>query len=207
MSKIKIREPRQARSIEKKRKIAQAGIKLFREKGFHHTNTNEIAKEAGVSTGIVYHYFQDKKAILLAAIDEIIPKFDVKILEELHLSKDKKILQGFLSDIIDKVVQFHKTFKSCHEEFEAMRHSDPDVGKHMNQFKDNLLCKIADTLPALGFDISNPHEKLDMIYDMIDHYCHSVVVHKRDKVNYDDMKILIVKNILILSDLDAQFFE
>lgn len=46
-----------------------------------------------------------------------------------------------------------------------------------------------------------------MIYDMIDHYCHSVVVHKRDKVNYDDMKILIVKNILILSDLDAQFFE
>lgn len=207
MSKIKIREPRQTRSIEKKRKIAQAGIKLFREKGFHHTNTNEIAKEAGVSTGIVYHYFQDKKAILLAAIDEIIPKFDVKIIEELHLSKDKKILQGFLSDIIEKVVQFHKTFKSCHEEFETMRHSDPDVGKRMNQFKDDFLSKIVDALPSLGFDVSNPQEKVDMIYDMIDQYCHSVVFYKRDKVNYDNMKSLIIQSILNLVDLDAQSSE
>lgn len=207
MSKIKIREPRQTRSIEKKRKIAQAGIKLFREKGFHYTNTNEIAKEAGVSTGIVYHYFEDKKAILLAAIDEIIPKFDFKIIEELHLSKDKKILQGFLSDIIDKVIYFHETVKSCHEEFEAMRHSDPDVGKHMNQFKDNFLSEIADALPSLGFDISNPHEKLDMIYNMIDQYCHSVVFYKRDNVSYDDMKSLIIKTILNLSDLDAQSSE
>ncbi|AQS11295.1 HTH-type transcriptional regulator BetI [Clostridium saccharobutylicum] len=207
MSKIKIREPRQTRSIEKKRKIARAGIKLFREKGFHHTNTNEIAKEAGVSTGIVYHYFQDKKAILLAAIDEIIPKFDVKIIEELHLSKDKKILQGFLSDIIEKVVQFHQTFKSCHKEFEAMRHSDPDVEKRMNKFKDDFLCEIVDALPSLGFDVSNPQEKVHMIYDMIDQYCHSVVFNKRDKINYDDMKSLIIQSILNLVDLDAQSSE
>ena len=49
----KIREPRQKRSIEKKRKIVMAGFQLFCEKGYYNTNTAEIAKYAGVSTGIV----------------------------------------------------------------------------------------------------------------------------------------------------------
>ena len=37
---------------------------LFCEKGYYRTNTAEIAKAAGVSTGIVYSYFHDKKDIL-----------------------------------------------------------------------------------------------------------------------------------------------
>ena len=49
-----IREPQQKRSIDKKNRIIEAGYKLFAEKGYFDTNTAEIAKEAGVSTGIIY---------------------------------------------------------------------------------------------------------------------------------------------------------
>ena len=52
-----IREPRQERSIEKKNKIIRAGYELFSEVGYYNTNTAEIARRAGVSTGIVYGYF------------------------------------------------------------------------------------------------------------------------------------------------------
>ncbi|MDE6302929.1 MAG: TetR/AcrR family transcriptional regulator [Clostridia bacterium] len=52
-----VREPKQERSIEKKNKIVQAGYELFSEVGYHSTNTAQIAKRAGVSTGIVYGYF------------------------------------------------------------------------------------------------------------------------------------------------------
>ena len=55
-----IREPIQKRSIEKKEKIIKSGFELICEKGYYNTNTAEIAKAAGVSTGIVYQYFKDK---------------------------------------------------------------------------------------------------------------------------------------------------
>lgn len=203
MAKSETREPRQTRSIEKKKKIAQAGYKLFCEKGFHHTNTNEIAKEAGVSTGIVYHYFKDKKAILLAVMDQVIPKFDADMIKQLHLSKDRKELEDFLSDIIDKDVQLHEISKVPHEEFHAMRHSDPDVAEYMNHFNDQFLSSIAEALPSLGFPVSYPQEKVDMIYHMIDQYSDAVTINKRDAVNYDDMKKLLVETILNLLNLDT----
>ena len=56
MSTNNIREPIQKRSIEKKEKIIEAGFDLICEKGYYNTNTAEIAKAAGVSTGIVYQY-------------------------------------------------------------------------------------------------------------------------------------------------------
>ena len=60
-----IRQPKQERAIEKKNRIIQAGFDLFSEVGYYNTNTAQIAKRAGVSTGIVYGYFKDKRDILL----------------------------------------------------------------------------------------------------------------------------------------------
>lgn len=64
-----IREPKQERSIEKKNRIVQAGFELFSKVGYYNTNTAEIAKLAGVSTGIVYGYFKDKRDILLDVLE------------------------------------------------------------------------------------------------------------------------------------------
>ncbi|UZW13270.1 TetR/AcrR family transcriptional regulator [Clostridium pasteurianum] len=203
MAKSETREPRQTRAIEKKKKIVQVAFKLFCEKGFHHTNTNEIAKEAGVSTGIVYHYFKDKKAIFLAVMDQVIPKFDDDMIKQLHLSKDRKELEAFLSDIIDKDVQLHEISRVAHEEFHAMRHSDPDVAEYMNNFNNQFLSSIAGALPSLGFSISHPQEKVDMIYHMIDQYSDSIVLNKREKINYDVMKKLLIETIFNLLDLDV----
>ena len=60
-----IREPKQKRAIEKKEKIIKAGFDLICQNGYHNTNTAEIAKRAGVSTGIVYQYFKDKYDIFI----------------------------------------------------------------------------------------------------------------------------------------------
>ena len=61
--KNQIRQPKQSRSVETKNRIITAGYQLFSEVGYYGTNTAEIAKKAGVSTGIVYGYFKDKKDI------------------------------------------------------------------------------------------------------------------------------------------------
>ncbi len=69
MSKKEVRIPVQKRSIEKKNKIIEAGFDLICEKGYYNVSTPDIAKHAGVSTGIIYQYFKDKHDIYLCGAE------------------------------------------------------------------------------------------------------------------------------------------
>jgi TetR/AcrR family fatty acid metabolism transcriptional regulator len=66
---------------DKRRNILDAAITVFARQGFHSTRVSDIADEAGVAYGLVYHYFNSKDevlnelfaerwSLLLAAIDE-----------------------------------------------------------------------------------------------------------------------------------------
>ena len=59
------RIPSQKRSIEKRNRIIKMGFELMCEEGYYQTTTTDIAKYAGVSTGIIYQYFNDKKEIFI----------------------------------------------------------------------------------------------------------------------------------------------
>ena len=54
------RTPSQKRSIAKKNAVVATAKEMFLEKGYVAVNTNEIAKQAGVSVGTLYSYFKDK---------------------------------------------------------------------------------------------------------------------------------------------------
>jgi AcrR family transcriptional regulator len=71
----------QAPPIDKRRQILDAAIRVFARQGFHATRVADIADEAGVAYGLVYHYFKSKDevlnelfsqrwSLLLAAIEE-----------------------------------------------------------------------------------------------------------------------------------------
>jgi len=50
--------------------ILQAALKLFSKQGFRGTSIREIATEAGLSTGNVYHHFPDKEALFITLLDQ-----------------------------------------------------------------------------------------------------------------------------------------
>ncbi|MBS4212484.1 TetR/AcrR family transcriptional regulator [Neobacillus rhizophilus] len=50
---------------EKQDRIINAAIKEFAQKGYDKASTNEIVKEAGISKGLLFHYFQNKKQLYL----------------------------------------------------------------------------------------------------------------------------------------------
>jgi AcrR family transcriptional regulator len=54
---------------EKQDRIMNAAIKEFAEKGYDRASTNEIVKEAGISKGLLFHYFQNKKQLYLFVFD------------------------------------------------------------------------------------------------------------------------------------------
>jgi TetR/AcrR family transcriptional regulator, fatty acid metabolism regulator protein len=72
----------QAPPVDKRRMILDAAIRVFARQGYHACRVSDIADEAGVAYGLVYHYFTSKDqvlnelfterwALLLDAIDEI----------------------------------------------------------------------------------------------------------------------------------------
>jgi AcrR family transcriptional regulator len=55
---------------EKRRQILHAAIRVFAQKGFHRCRISDIASEAKVAYGLVYHYFENKEEILNSIFDE-----------------------------------------------------------------------------------------------------------------------------------------
>jgi AcrR family transcriptional regulator len=53
----------------RREQILEAATRVFAEKGFRRATTREVAREAGVSEGTIYNYFEDKDALLMAIMD------------------------------------------------------------------------------------------------------------------------------------------
>ena len=51
-------------AIDKRRLILDAAITVFARQGFHHCRVSDVADQAGVAYGLVYHYFDSKEEIL-----------------------------------------------------------------------------------------------------------------------------------------------
>ena len=50
---------------EKRRQITNAAIQVFAEKGYRQANTRDIAAKAGISKGLLFYYFKNKKSLYL----------------------------------------------------------------------------------------------------------------------------------------------
>src|ERR671914_1101513 len=55
---------RTAAQEEKRRLLLDAAVRVFARKGYHAARVGDIAKEAGVAYGLLYHYFRSKDEIL-----------------------------------------------------------------------------------------------------------------------------------------------
>jgi TetR/AcrR family transcriptional regulator, fatty acid metabolism regulator protein len=53
-----------AAAVDKRRLILDAAVRVFARQGFHTCRVSDIADEAGVAYGLVYHYFNSKDEIL-----------------------------------------------------------------------------------------------------------------------------------------------
>lgn len=59
-----------AATEEKRRQILDAAVRVFARTGYHDSRVGDIAKDAGVAYGLVYHYFDSKDAVLEAVFRE-----------------------------------------------------------------------------------------------------------------------------------------
>lgn len=187
-----IREPKQKRSIEKKERIVDAGWKLITKNGYYNTNTAEIAKEAGVSTGIVYQYFKDKHDILIEGLKKNSDKFFFPMLRDKNLKFNKDDFDKVLEDMITHYINSHKVSNTAHEEIMAMVHSDKKVAEFYYKRELELTNDIKNILINNGFEDKYLYEKAHIMIGLIDNLCHEIIYHKHGDMNYDIMSTFII---------------
>jgi AcrR family transcriptional regulator len=66
------RSPEDNQQLKDARRIAilRAATRVFAKKGFANTKISDLAKEAGLSHGLVYHYFENKDAVFQAILED-----------------------------------------------------------------------------------------------------------------------------------------
>jgi AcrR family transcriptional regulator len=59
--------PRRGSAADTRERLVAAAARLFNRVGYHGTDSNSIAREAGYATGVFYKHFKNKRDIFLAA--------------------------------------------------------------------------------------------------------------------------------------------
>lgn len=194
------RIPTQKRSIEKRNKIIEKGFELMCEQGFHNTNTSEIAKYTGVSTGIIYQYFNDKKEIFIEGVKNYSANIMypmLKLFENNNININN--YNSLIEAIIESNIKSHNISKKAHEELMAMSHLDDDIAEAFNSYEMDITDKIVLILENNNIKINNAKEKIHIMVALIENLCHEIVYHKHEEINYDIMKsetIDIISNLI-----------
>lgn len=171
----KLRTPKQLRSKETKNKIIKASIKLFSEKGYNNTSSNEIAAESGVSIGSFYAYFKDKKQLFLEVCEDYFNQIKETILS--NINNDADTLEAFIYSSINVLIEAHKYKLNFHKEVMAMELSDADIKNFVHsqwQFKFKLF---KDCISSYENEILAKHTdvSLFLIYTSIENAVHLIV--------------------------------
>lgn len=81
---------------DKKKRILDTCMEEFAKNGYEGTSTNEIVKRAGISKGILFHYFGNKKNLYLYIVDYIL---------EYALNKFYSDSEKLSSDLFERIIQ------------------------------------------------------------------------------------------------------
>ena len=191
-----VREPKQERSIEKKNKIVQAGFELFSQVGYYNTNTAEIAKRAGVSTGIVYGYFKDKRDILLDFLEIYVKEAFAPVLDMINGLTAPVNFEDTIKHVLDGAIEIHKKYANIHEALHAMSYSDEAVNSKFISLEDEITLAIANKFADLGVKKENLTERIHFAMNIVQSFSHEFVYDHHTYIDYDAMRN-IVQNTLV----------
>jgi AcrR family transcriptional regulator len=142
---------RQQAAADKRRQILDAAVRVFARQGFHGCRVSDIADEAGVAYGLVYHYFDSKDEVLdtlflerwdlmLAMIADVDARDDQSPHEKLH-----------------EVASF--IFDSYRYDPELMKVIIVEVTRAANSFGRTHLAKIQEAYEGIGRIVESAQEE------------------------------------------------
>lgn len=141
------KEIRESRKTE----ILDTALRLFATEGFHQTSISKIAREAGISKGLLYNYFESKEDLLLKVVEnasaDVYKYFDPNHDGVLEQSEMKYFIQNVFR-VIKENYDFWRLYLSLAfspQVIELLRDNIP-------QQSDTLLSMIVDYFKRRGVE-------------------------------------------------------
>ena len=96
--------------------ILEAGIEVFADKGLEKANINTIARNAGVSVGVIYKYYGDKDGFFLACVRHSLELLDSTLQEAVEGVKDvRECIERIVRALI-KQSREHASYNAMYNE-------------------------------------------------------------------------------------------
>ena len=156
---------------ERRRQILTAATKLFSQRGFYRTTIQAIAKEAGVSTGLIYQYFHDKDDVLFLTLVTVLDTYEREIPKNIQNVADplERLCRAFyaycrvVDRLLDATVLAYRSTKS-------LKSHRQDVIKERETATNKLLEACIEAAVAAG--LVRPVNRFLFAYQLV-HFCHA----------------------------------
>ena len=153
--------PRKSEDNEKIRektsiRLLQGALTVFAKHGYHASSMSEIAKEAGVSKGLAYHYFSSKEDLLVSIAEQRLQQY-LPLLKGLNEIVDAgerlSFLINFVSDELVEKTDELRFYNALYLHADGARAISKAMEKYRAQFDQQFLAE-EKLLKDLGF--ANP---------------------------------------------------
>lgn len=118
--------PRRGSPEQTRERLITAAADQFNRSGYHGTDSNTIAKEAGYATGTFYKHFRDKREIFLAAYDRWLTAQWKEISDTLSEMRNAEETARLLVDVS---IKFHTEWRGLRASLMELVFSDPAARK------------------------------------------------------------------------------
>ncbi|QFF97549.1 TetR/AcrR family transcriptional regulator [Psychrobacillus glaciei] len=88
--------------VKKQKRIIDAALNEFKEKGFDQASTNQIVKKAGIGKGMLFYYFKTKQDLYLYLIEYCLEMVENEYFEEIN-SKEPDLLERMKQIVVVKM--------------------------------------------------------------------------------------------------------
>ncbi|MDG4850077.1 TetR/AcrR family transcriptional regulator [Peribacillus frigoritolerans] len=130
-----------------KEKIRAAAMELFIKQGYYATSISDIAKQAGISKGLLYNYYKGKEELLSEMVEDRIKEVAEVMEEAFTLNTPREQLEHIINGAIDyihqkpKVHRFYLHLQTQPEsDEELIKYSHLIIEENARQFE--FQCKI-----------------------------------------------------------------
>lgn len=122
-------------------RLITAAANQFNRFGFHGTDSNSIAKEAGYATGTFYKHFRDKREVFLAAYERWLAAEWKEVDDELSQMKKAK---ETAKRLVELTIRFHTEWRGLRASLMELVFSDPEVRRFFRKQRRSQLDHIVE---------------------------------------------------------------
>jgi AcrR family transcriptional regulator len=157
MPAVLTRKERQART---RRDLIAAAATVFARRGYHRATIEEIAAEAGMTSGAIYSNFKGKEELFLAIADEQVASRVAEIEAVGDVAEGQGDAGAEAADQFRAFLEGDPDWPLLFYEFWSISVRDPDLQDELAKRRDAIRDALADTLERVaaehGFDLRFP---------------------------------------------------